>query len=65
MLGEPAEWLRALQRGDLPFQEWWERALDADRGLECQLSDDHMPPGPEGDRIETWSIATHLKLWAA
>jgi hypothetical protein len=65
MRGEPAEWLRAVRRGDVPFQDWWERALDLDRQLERRLSDNHIPPGSQRDRIDTWSVATHLKLWAA
>jgi hypothetical protein len=24
---EPAEWLRAVRRGDVPFEEWWTRVL--------------------------------------
>jgi hypothetical protein len=61
--GEPADWLRAVRRGDISFQEWWERALDLDDQLEQKLDDDTLPTGPERDRIEQWSIATHLNFW--
>jgi hypothetical protein len=63
ILDEPAEWLRAVRRGDVPFQDWWERALDLDRELERRLGDDQIPSGPQRDWIESWSINTHLKVW--
>lgn len=61
--GEPAEWLRAVRRGDVPFQQWWKRALDLDAQLETLLNDDGIPVGPQTDRIEQWSITTHLGFW--
>ena len=61
--GEPSEWLRAVRRGDVPFAEWWRRALELDTHLENLLDDDRLPDGPERERIERWSITTHLRLW--
>ena len=34
MQGEPAEWLRAVRRGEVPFDAWWNRALALDAELE-------------------------------
>jgi hypothetical protein len=61
--GEPADWLRAVRRGEVPFDEWWARVLDLDVQLERLLEDDRLPAGPDRDRIERWSITTHLRLW--
>ena len=30
--GEAADWLRAVRRGDVPFQEWWRKVVDLDAG---------------------------------
>jgi hypothetical protein len=63
MNGEPAGWLRAVRRGEVPFQEWWERVLNLDTQLERKLDDGALPTGPQRDRIERWSINTHLRRW--
>ena len=31
--GEPATWLRSVRRGDVSFDEWWDRCLDLDAQL--------------------------------
>ena len=62
--GEPAEWLRAVRRGEVTFGEWWNRALELDAQLERLLTDDRLPAGPDSERIERWSITTHLRLWS-
>jgi hypothetical protein len=61
--GEPAEWLRAVRRGDVPFDEWWNRCLSLDAELEVMASDERVPPGPDTARIGEWSIAAHLAHW--
>lgn len=63
MQGEPAEWLLAVRRGDVSFADWWNRALTLDAELEAMLDDDSLPPGPDRDAIETWSVSTHLQMW--
>jgi uncharacterized protein len=63
--GEPAEWLRAVRRGDVSFPVWWERVLELDAELARRESDESVPPGPDRDRIEAWSIATQLRAWSA
>lgn len=64
IVGEPAEWLRAVRRGEVPFDDWWKRVLDLDTRLESRLDDETLPTGPDRQRIEDWSIQTHLRLWA-
>jgi hypothetical protein len=63
--GEPAEWLRAVRRGDVPFAEWWDRCLSLDAELERLERDDAYPAGPDRDRIVRWSTQTHLAVWTA
>lgn len=61
--GEPAEWLRAVRRGDVPFEEWWTRSLELDEQLERLSDDASLPEGPDRARIEQWSTSTHLEFW--
>ena len=60
---EPGDWLRAVRRGDVPFDEWWERVLRLDAMLEDKLSDDSIPAQCDGAVIEAWMVATHLAFW--
>jgi uncharacterized protein len=62
--GEPAEWLRAVRRGEVPFLDWWHRVLFLDAELESMLDDDSLPVGPDRDGVEWWSVETHLRRWA-
>ena len=64
MQGEPAEWLLAVRRGDVSFDEWWNRALTLDAELESLLDDESLPSRPDWVTIESWSVDTHLRLWA-
>lgn len=61
--GEPAEWLRAVRRGEVSFDDWWTRSLELDERLVELERDDSLPEGPDRTRIEAWSTATHLALW--
>jgi hypothetical protein len=63
--GEPAEWLRAVRRGDVPFPEWWKRCLALDSELERLGSDEAYPAGPEQSRIIRWSTEAHLSTWSS
>ena len=63
--GEPADWLRAVRRGEVPLQDWWERCLHLDAVLEGFESDEGIRPGPDADRIAKWSIAAHRAEWDA
>ena len=56
--GEPADWLRAVRRGEVSFAEWWERCIE----LDAELSHSKpmtRSPRTEGGRIESWSVAAH------
>ncbi len=61
--GEPAEWLRAVRRGEVPFAEWWDRCLQLDAQLEQMAADEELPSAPDRVRIESWTIRTHLETW--
>lgn len=63
--GEPAEWLRAVRRGEVGFDEWWERCLALDAELARLQEDGSLPAGPDRERIERWAVATHLAHWRA
>src|SRR5262245_3116476 len=55
---------RAQSRaGEVPFADWWERCLALDARLDEMADDERYPAGPDGDTIEAWAIATHLRLW--
>lgn len=41
--GEPAEWLRAVRRGEVPFEEWHRRCLALDAELERMEADEALP----------------------
>lgn len=61
--GEPAEWLRALRRGEIPFAEWWSTVLRLDQELERLETDERYRVEPDRARIDAWSIATHRAVW--
>jgi hypothetical protein len=63
--GEPADWLRAVRRGEVPFGEWWNRCVDLDAQLDTLSGDESIPERPDRASIEHWSIDTHLRHWAA
>jgi uncharacterized protein len=63
VVGEPAEWLRAVRRGDIQFTEWWHRCLRLDAELEQLMSDDRFPEGPDRARLTDWATTTHLAIW--
>jgi hypothetical protein len=62
--GEPADWLRAVRRGDVAFDEWWARCLELDAQLEVLGEDESIPPHADRERIDAWSIDVHGRFWA-
>ena len=66
MQGEPAEWLLRVRRGEVPFEEWWERARSlwmlCSRSSKATLG--CLPPASRSG-IERWMIEAHLAFWAA
>jgi hypothetical protein len=61
--GESADWLRAVRRGDVGFEDWWTRVLELDRELAAFEIDERFPDRPDLERIERWSIDTHQAVW--
>ena len=61
--GPPADWLRAVRRGDVAFDEWWQRCLALDSELAAMEADERLPTGPDAQRIARWSIAAHRAAW--
>jgi uncharacterized protein len=61
--GEPADWLRAVRRGEIPFDEWRARCLYLDARLAEAADDESVPSGPDRARIEAWLVRTHLTWW--
>lgn len=57
------DWLRAVRRGEVPFDEWWERTLALDASLERLASDETVPAGPDRSRIEAFSTHAHRRAW--
>ena len=63
--GEPADWLRAVRRGQVTFDDWWDRSLRLDAQLQTLAADETIPAGPDRAGIQQWSVETHLKHWAS
>jgi len=61
--GEPAEWLRAVRRGDVSLDDWWLRCLDLDAQLAALEADESIPPRADRARIDAWSIDVHRRFW--
>ncbi|CAN5663741.1 hypothetical protein BH10ACT1_BH10ACT1_17180 [soil metagenome] len=61
--GEPATWLRSVRHGEVGVDEWWSRSLELDAQLEALQDDESIPTGPDRQRIDAWSIATHRAVW--
>lgn len=58
-----AEWLRAVRRGEVTFDNWRERYLALYAQLERMSTDESIPEGPDRARIESWSVRAHVDLW--
>lgn len=61
--GEPAEWLRAVRRGEVAFDDWWERSLALDARLAIIEEDPDVRPDADRRRIDAWSIDAHQRTW--
>lgn len=61
--GDHADWLRAVRRGEVGFDEWWTTVLRLDQELEAMETDDQYRPGPDRTRIERWTVDTHAAIW--
>jgi hypothetical protein len=61
--GEPADWLRAVRRGEVGFDDWWDQCLDLDAQLAALADDESIPPRADRARIDAWSIDVHRRVW--
>lgn len=61
--GHERDWLRDVRYGRVEFDEWFERTVELDAALEALLDDESVPPGPNVQRIEDWSVNTHQSIW--
>jgi hypothetical protein len=62
--GEPADWLRAVRRGEVAFDDWWQRSLELDAALERLADDESIRSNPDRARIDTWAIDAHQRVWS-
>jgi hypothetical protein len=62
--GEPADWLRAVRRGEVAQADWLERVAELDRRLAELESDAKYRAQPERDWIERWTIEAHMRWWS-
>ena len=46
---KPAEWLLAVRRGEVAFEEWWSRSLELDAELEAMAEEIRSRPGQIGE----------------
>ena len=60
---EDGDWLRALRRGNVDFDEWMARTEDLDAAMASLLDDDSIPKSADRARIDAWSVATHRAVW--
>lgn len=62
--GEPADWLRAVRRGEVPHDEWSARTRSLDDQLEAAMTDDSVPEQADRARIDRWLVDVHQRVWA-
>ena len=62
--GEPADWLRAVRYGNVPFEEWRQRALALDGELDAIAMDESIRQEPDRDVIDAWCVAAHRRMRA-
>lgn len=62
--GEPGEWLRAVRRGEVQYDDWLARVRSLDGLLESMEDSEYYTAGPKLDIIEQWAIDAHRKNWS-
>jgi hypothetical protein len=62
--GAPADWLRDVRHGRVPFAEWWERSLELDAELEVLEGDAALPLTEDRATIDAWLVRTHHEVWS-
>ena len=61
--GDPADWLRAVRRGEVPYDEWLARVRELDTRLRELESDERYPAAADREPIERWVIDSHVSSW--
>lgn len=61
--GEPGEWLRAVRRGEVSYDEWEDRVNKLDGILEKMEDHPYYRDLPRLDLIEAWAIKAHKQNW--
>lgn len=61
--GEPGEWLRAVRRGEVPYDEWLNRVETLDKYLERMESNTNYPDKAKVELINKWVIKAHREHW--
>jgi hypothetical protein len=61
--GVAGDWLRAVRRGEVPYDEWLARVGELDVALGARAEDDQYPADPDRDRIEAFSVAAPRRAW--
>lgn len=65
MTSEAGDWLRAVRRGEVPFQDWFDRVIALDRLLGEAFDWVTIPEKPQTKDIEDWCVDMHLGSWGA
>ncbi len=61
--GASGDWLRAVRRGEVPYDEWLARIGELDAALASLAEDGRYPASPDRERIEAFSVAAHRRAW--
>jgi hypothetical protein len=61
--GAAGDFLRAVRKGEIPFDEWWNTVLDLDARLERLVKSESFRLTPNVQKIYRWSIDTHMDFW--
>lgn len=61
--GEPGEWLRAVRKGEVSYEDWENRVNELHKVLESMEDYEHYRNGPRLDKIEEWTIKAHRQYW--
>jgi hypothetical protein len=61
--GEPGQWLRAVRRGEIPYEEWELLVATLDKTLENLQSNDRYPEKANKEKIMKWSVTAHREYW--
>lgn len=61
--GTPGEWLRAVRRGEVSYEEWELMTRTLDKTLENLEKNEKYREGPDSFAIQEWSVNAHREYW--